>query len=102
MGESKRFVTNNGKVEGSICASYLHCKTTYFCSHYFQNFTLSPKNRRNETQWQSQTSESTLLVFKQVGRHAGKECTHWLTDAEFNSAHVHVLINCIEVKPYLE
>jgi len=27
---------------------------------------------------------------------------HWLTDAEFKYAHVHVLINCTEVKPYLE
>jgi len=102
MGDSKRSVKNKARVEGSICATYLHRETTYFCSHYFQNFTLCPKNRRNETPWQSQTSESTLSVFKQVGRHAGKECTYWLTDAEFNSAHVHVLINCTEVKSYLE
>ncbi|CAK8567794.1 unnamed protein product [Lathyrus sativus] len=27
---------------------------------------------------------------------------HWLTKKEIQSAHVHVLINCIEVKPYLE
>jgi len=41
-------------------------------------------------------------VFRQVGRHTGKELTYWLSDAEFNSVHVHVLINCTEVKSYLE
>ena len=102
MGESKRSVKNKARVEGSICAAYLHRETTYFCSHYFKNFMLSPSNVRNETHWQNETSTSTLLVFRQVGRHAGKELTYWLTDAEFNSAHVHVLINCAEVKSYLE
>jgi len=100
--ESKRSVKNKAKVEGSICASYLHRETTYFCSHYFQNFILLPSNHRNDTQYQSETSKSTLSVFQQVGRHAGKEATHWLTDVEFNSAPVHVLINCTEVKSYRE
>ncbi|XP_052727401.1 uncharacterized protein LOC128194922 [Vigna angularis] len=53
-------------------------------------------------QWQVEPREGALSVFRQSGRHAGKEFTHWLTDAEFNSAHVHVLINCSEVKPYLD
>ena len=93
MGESKRSVKNKARVEGSICAAYLHRETTYFCSHYFKNFMLLPSNHRNDTQWQSQTFESILSVFQQVGRHAGKEATHWLTDVELNSSHVHVLIN---------
>ena len=99
MEESKHSVKNKARVEGSICAAYLHRETTYFCSHYFKNFILSPNN---ETHWQNETCDSTLSVFRQVGRHAGKELTYWLTDAEFNSAHVHVLINCAEVKSYLE
>jgi len=45
---------------------------------------------------------STLSVFQQQGLHAGRESIHWLTDVEFKSAHVHVLINCTEVKYYLE
>jgi len=102
MGESKRYFKNKARVEGSISATYLHREIVYFCFNYFQNFTLSSRNYRIETQWQSQTSESILLVFKQVGRHASKECTHWLTDVEFNSTHVHVLINYTKVKSYLE
>ena len=86
MGESKRSVKNKARVEGSICAAYLHRETTYFCSHYFKNFILSPSNVRNETHWQNETCDSTLSMFRQVGRHAG----------------IHVLINCTKVKSYLE
>jgi len=89
-------------VEGSICVAYLHRETTYFCSHYFKNFILSPNNVGNETHMQSQTCDPILLVFREVGRHVGKESTHWLIDAKFNSAHVHVFINCTKVKSYLE
>ena len=43
-----------------------------------------------------------LSVFDKQGRSSGKELIHWLTNDEKDSAHVHVLINCVEVKPYLE
>jgi len=100
MGDSKRSIKIKARVEGSICVSYLHCETTYFCSHYFNNFMLLPHNWRNEVECQRDVS--TLSVFQQKGQHAGRESIHWLIDAEFKSAHVHVLINCTEVKPYLE
>ena len=100
MGDSKWSIKNKARVEGSICASYLHRETTYFCSHYFNNFMLSSHNWRNEVECQKDVS--MLSVFEQQGRHAWRESIHWLTYAEFKSAHVHVLINCIEVKQYLE
>ena len=43
-----------------------------------------------------------LLVFDQQGRSSGKEFIHWLIDDEKDLTHVHVLINCAEVKSYLE
>ncbi|XP_029126265.1 uncharacterized protein LOC109793794 isoform X1 [Cajanus cajan] len=57
---------------------------------------------RNEMEVESQGCSYMLSVFNQPSRHSEKELTHWLTDAELNSVHVHVLINCIEVKPYLD
>jgi len=48
MGNSKRAVKNKGRVEGSICASYIHRETTYFYSYYFNNFMLSAHNVRNQ------------------------------------------------------
>ncbi|KAI5409629.1 hypothetical protein KIW84_055169 [Lathyrus oleraceus] len=41
-------------------------------------------------------------VFGIPGRPSGKKNVHWLTQKELLAAHVHVLINCVEVKPYLE
>ncbi|XP_052732654.1 uncharacterized protein LOC128196306 [Vigna angularis] len=102
MGEPKRLVKNKARVEGSTCVAYLHRETTYFCSHYFKNFMLSPTNVRNEMQLQVEPCQGKLSVFRQSSCHAGKEFTHWLTNAEFNSAHVHFLINCSEVKLYLD
>ncbi|XP_022632017.1 uncharacterized protein LOC111240728 isoform X2 [Vigna radiata var. radiata] len=102
MGYAKRSVKNKVRVEGSICASYLHRETTHFCSHYFKNFMLTPKSTRNEVNTEIESLLTTLSVFHQPGRPSGRESTHWLRDEELRSAHVHVLINCDEVQPYLE
>ena len=102
MGYAKRSVKNKARVEGSICAYYLHRETTHFCSHYFNNFMLRPQHSRNEVDIESERLPSILSVFDQPERHSGRKITRWLTDEELNSAHVHILINCNEVRPYLE
>jgi hypothetical protein len=101
MGDSKRSVKNKARVEGSICASYLHRETSHFCSHYFNHMMLTPTKRRNEVDVENERS-STLSIFCLPGRHSGKTNEHWLTQIEMQSAQVHILINCVEVKPYLE
>jgi len=102
MGDSKQSIKNKARVKGSICASYLHRETIHFCSHYFKNFMLSPRNLRNEIPHTSQGSPSMLSIFNQPGRSSGKKLIHWFNHKEWNSVHVHILINCNEVKPYLE
>ncbi|CAK8574088.1 unnamed protein product [Lathyrus sativus] len=101
MGDSKRSVENKAKVEGSICAHYLHRETSHFCSHYFNHLMLTPRIIRNPINV-NERSKFTLSVFGLPGRPFGKKGVHWLTQKEMQSAHVHVLINCVEVKPYLE
>ncbi|CAJ2639558.1 unnamed protein product [Trifolium pratense] len=101
MGDSKCSVKNKAKVEASICASYLHREAIHFCSHYF-NDTLSGGNGRNETESQSIIHPLTLSVFNLSGRHAGMEKICFPGIKVLMSAHVHVLINCTEVQPYLE
>ncbi|BAT81822.1 hypothetical protein VIGAN_03171100 [Vigna angularis var. angularis] len=102
MGYAKRSVKNKARVEGSICASYLHRETTHFCSHYFKHFMLTPQSSKNEVDIEIESLTTTLSVFDQPSRHSGRESTHWLSDEELRSAHVHVLINCNEVEPYLQ
>lgn len=102
MGDSKRSVKNKARVEGSITAFYLHRETTQFCSHYFKSFTLATRNVRNNMEFVDESRPITLSLFNKPGRPTGKKCNHWLTAAEWMSAHVHILINSPEVKPYLE
>ena len=101
MGDSKRSVKNKARVEGSIYAHYLHRETSNFCSHYFNHMMLTPRIIRNEVHF-IERSQFTLYIFGRPGRSAGKTSDHWLSEKEMQSAHVHVLINCHEVKPYLE
>ncbi|RZC08939.1 hypothetical protein D0Y65_015588 [Glycine soja] len=45
--------------------------------------------------------EGSIYAFYIHRRPSGKELIHWLTGDEKDSTHVHVLINHVEVKPYL-
>ena len=76
MGDSEQSVKNKVKVEGSICVSYLHRETTHFCSHYFNNFMLSPCNFRNQIAIEVERRPPMLSVFYQQGCPSGKELIH--------------------------
>ena len=103
MGASKHAVNNKARVEGSVCALYLQRETTYFCSHYFKNFSLLPNtNLRNDPRSIYDNMEASLSILHKQGRASGSSTHYWLTDNEWKYAHIHVLINCNEVKPYLE
>ena len=52
---------NKARVEGFICASYLHRETTHFCSHYFNNFMLRPQHYRNEVDIESEGFHQSYL-----------------------------------------
>ena len=63
---------------------------------------LSPHNIMNQIAIETEKRPPMLAVFNQQGRPSGKEFIHWLTDDEKDSTHLHVLINCVKLKPYLE
>lgn len=103
MGDSKRAVRNKARVEGSICAHYVQREITYFCSHYFKSSNLLSTNTfRNDSRSGHEGVQPRLSVLHTLGRHSGRCKDDYLSDKEWKSAHVHVLINCNEVKPYLE
>jgi hypothetical protein len=74
MGDAKRSVKNKARVEGSICATYLHRETIQFCSHYFKD-TLSSRNSRNETETSRpvRIHPLNMSIFNLPGRHGGNE-----------------------------
>jgi hypothetical protein len=103
MGDAKRAVSSYSKVEGSISAFHLHRETTYFCSHYFKSEgLLSSNSLRNNPRITNEDDKDKLSMLNNARRPRLPCKEHWLSDAEWTSCHVHVLINCIEVKPYLE
>ena len=104
MRDAKRSMANLARVEGSICAFYVHREITYFCSHYFQHVSLlSNTSLRNDPRTSSNEGvESILFVLNKCGRPSGSCKEYWLNGDEYRSAHVHILINCNEVKPILE
>jgi len=48
------------------------------------------------------TSQKTLSVFNHVGRSTGIWKSHYLNEKELVVVHLHVLLNCAKVKPYIE
>ena len=93
-------------MEGSICNAYLVEEASAFCEHYF-NPTLHTRHRRMPCNVESHTGEGNdfegnLSIFTHPGRPLGRHTTRMLSEQEINVAHQYVLLNCIEVKPYIE
>lgn len=96
-------VKNRSRVEGSICEAYLCQETSHFCSYYFDSHVQSMRNRvgRNDDGAQNDVQQ-TLSIFNHSGRSAGSCTSRYLKDREFAAAHLHVLLNCEEVQPYIQ
>lgn len=82
---------------GALLAS----RNSTFFSHYFNHMILTSRIIKNEVHF-SERSQFTISVFGRPDLHFGKTSVPWLSEKEMKSAHVHVLIKCVEVKPYLE
>ena len=59
------------------------------------------RRRRNEDGDEHNNHFPTLSVFKPQGATIGKERSRYLMDVEYIAAHLHMLLNCDEVKPYI-
>ena len=97
-------VKNKASAEGSICQAYLAQEIAYFSSHYFEPHVQCSRNRvqRNDDGVDNDERQPTLSIFNFPGRTTGKCTTRWLSDKEVKAAQLHVLLNCEEVKEYLE
>ena len=104
IGKLKRMVKNKARVEGSICQAYLMRETTYFTSYYFEDHvpSMRTRSRRNEEVHEPEGYQPSLSIFRVVGNPGGKTKTRFLSYEESHAAHLHVLLNCVEVEPYLK
>ena len=95
-------IRQKARVEGSICKSYLE-EEAFFFSHYFSDdvnlsFVSVP---RNEEAVEHDSSQTMLSIFRQHGRPVGKCVEIWLDDRDYHVAHTYVLLNCVEVAPFI-
>lgn len=104
LGKLKKTIKNYAHVEGSIREAYLCQETSHFCSYYFEPHVLSKRNRvgRNDDGGEDETMQPSLSIFNKPGRPFGKCKTRPLLDKEMKAAHLHVLLNCDEVQPFIE
>ncbi|XP_025649597.1 uncharacterized protein [Arachis hypogaea] len=94
----KKKVKNKAHVEGSIVESYLIEEISYFCEYYFNQTSIDAKQNDEG----DDSIEQNLSIFNLPGCLAGECKTRYLDDKEFSAAMNHILINCDEIKPYIE
>ena len=103
----KNNVSNKAKVEGSICNAYLVEEASSFCAHYFQPHvhTRHRKIPRNDDSGggHGEEHEGMISIFRNSGRSYGRERSRFfLDDKEYHAARTYILLNCEEIKPYIE
>ena len=99
----KKKAKNKSQPESSMVMCYLIYEIQMFGSHYFEPTLPSkiPTRPRNDIP-DHPTSSSTLSVFHTKGKPFGRARKRHLTPEEYKAAHLHVLLNCGEVQPYLQ
>ena len=89
--------------DGSITEAYLEAERTFFTSYYFGSSlpSMHTRCRRNKDGNDHINYFPTLSVFEPQGTAIGRERSRYLIDVEYVAAHLHVLLNYDEVKPYI-
>ena len=91
----------NHRVEGSMVQFHLCREITNFCSYYFKRIVSCFQNRPNCHDEGGETKKP-LSIFNQPGKGSKKRTRKNLSAIELQSASTHVLLNCPQVKPFVE
>jgi len=89
--------------KGSITEACREAERTLFASDYFSSNVPSMRTRcrRNEDGDEHNNYFPILSMFELQGTAIGRERSRYLTYDEYIAAHLHVLLNCDEVKLYI-
>ncbi|XP_049367943.1 uncharacterized protein LOC125832793 [Solanum verrucosum] len=101
IGESKRGMKQKLRLEGSMVEFHLAREIADFGSYYFESSVPCFQNRPNHHDDGGETIKP-LSIFNQPGKGSKKRTRRNLSAMEFKSASTHVLLNCPQVKPFLE
>lgn len=91
-------------MEGSIAKEYSLEEMSTLGSYYHPADIPSRRTRmpRNDDGGEDFSVNPPVSIFNYPGRPFGKRTNFNLTDREMKAAHLYVLLNCLEVVPYLE
>ena len=95
---------NKSRVEGSIDNAYLVEESSTFCSHYFEAhvYTRMRKMPRNDDGGEVESNSDLWSIFASPGRPYSKVGKRYLTDQEYHAAQTYILLNCVEIQPYIQ
>ena len=95
---------NKAQVEGSISIGYIMDEPAKFASFYFKEGdpTLPLKEKRNEVYLDDNVDDDMFEIFKPPGKSLGAEGKRYLRDDEYKAAWLYVMLNCLEVQPFIE
>ncbi|KAJ7968830.1 Transposon, En/Spm-like protein [Quillaja saponaria] len=102
MFNLKKKARNKACVEGSICEAYCLEEISNFCAMYFKSNVPTKLNRvPRQDDGGNMDCNGRLSVFCQSGRAFGFHKIRPLTDIQLQSANIYVLLNTIEIEPYV-
>ena len=92
-------------MEGYISNSYVVEEALLLCSHYFEDHVVTRHTQvsRNDTGVANEMDdqEGKLSIFKYYCQPFGCKKSRMLIGEEYDVAHRYILMNCLEVEPYL-
>lgn len=102
MFKIKGYIRCKSRPEGSIAEGYIADECLTYCSRFLTSVdTIWNRVGRNEDLHTEQVN-SGLPIFQKIGRYLGAPVYASLDAKDKDLAHLYVLINCEEVKQYLE
>ncbi|XP_058787440.1 uncharacterized protein LOC131661819 isoform X1 [Vicia villosa] len=103
LGHLKSYVRNKAQPEGSIAEGYLAEEVLTFCSQYIDDIeTRINRPSRVDDYPDERDSSHRSTIFPPIGRAVGAFSTFDLSTMEKTQAHRYVLLNCPQVKPYID
>lgn len=103
MGHLKSYVRNKAQPEGSIAEGYLAEEVLTFCSQYIEGIeTRISRPARVDDNPDDRDSSNASTIFPPMGRAVGAFSTFELSTMAKTQAHRYVVLNCPQVKPYIE
>lgn len=103
MHDLKKYVRNRSRPEGSIAEGYIIEECLSFCSMYLSDGVELKRTRiGRHADDPGIVPREGLPLFVERGRSIESGHEFRLMEAEWERAHTHVLMNCPQIRQYLE